>query len=317
MRKQQKPSALQLEQIQAAKLQEIGAYLRQAREQRQMSLDQVASVTKIQRRLLQLIESGQQAGLPEPVYIQALILRFGDAVGVQGIELAQQFPLTLGGRRSGRFTFYLSALSLGHLRPVHLYLLYIGIIFAAVNGLSTMMTRSLSQNQPTPASLLLLNPDASSLRLQESPPAAKGEASLVRVPEELAAPAHQAFPLLASLGQASGRWLDNSSQLLAQLPDLPNPQGKPVAVKVTVETQSWLRVTVDDGVVFEGIMLAGSQHDWAGDRAITIRAGNAGGVKVSFNGAGDRPLGPVGSVEEVTYHLPSKTSNTLALAAEN
>ncbi|KKI99773.1 helix-turn-helix domain-containing protein [Prochlorothrix hollandica] len=311
MRKRQKPSAVQLDQIQAEQIQAIGAYLRQHREHLRMSLDQVASLTKIQRRLLQAIENGHLATLPEPVYIQALIHRFGDALDLKGSELADQFPLELTPHRSGRLQFNWSV---GQLRPMHLYLFYIFVIFSAVNGLSVMMSRSLTQLQPSPASLLLLNPEVSPLQSSSSVPTV-GIAGAI--PEELVALVRQAFPLHAHDSPNASAWVSHSTQLVAQLPEPSLQSTTPVSVKLTLETQSWLRVMVDGKTTFEGMMLAGSQRSWQAQEEITVRAGNAGAVLVTFNDGPSQPMGDVGAVEEKTYTPDAVTGPTLALLPES
>lgn len=311
MRKRQKSSALQLDQVQSQKLQEIGGYLRQHREYQQKTLDYVASQTKIQRRLLQAIEMGEIQALPEPVYIQALIRRFGDALELPGSDLAAQFPLELDSKRSRGLT---GDWSIGQLRPIHLYLFYVFVIFSAVNGLSVMMARSLAPVQSTPASLLRLNPEIGPAFQSTLPPTG----FISKIPEELGAPLRQAFPLHQNETISPVTWANRSARLMAQLPEPSFSASQPVAVKLSLETQSWLRVTVDGNMAFEGMMLAGSQRSWQGDEEIIIRAGNAGGVLVTFNNGPTQPMGAPGAVEEKTFSLNAQDNDptTLALLAQ-
>lgn len=304
MRKRQKPSALQLDQVQAQKLQEIGEHLRQNREYQQKTLDYLASQTKIQRRLLQAIETGDLKSLPEPVYIRALIRRIGDALGLASADLAEQFPLELSNTRSRRLAM---DWSVGQLRPIHLYLFYIFVIFSAVNGLSVMMSRSLNQLQPSTASLLLLNPDISPAFQSAQP----RTGLLSQVPEELVAPLRQSFPLQDHFNPNT--WLRKSRDLVAQLPDPGTYTQQPVAVQLSLETQSWVRVTVDGNTEFEGMMLAGSQRLWQGQEQIRVRAGNAGGVRVVHNNKPAELMGEPGAVEERIFTPDAGNPSTLAL----
>ena len=59
---------------------------------------------------------------------------------------------------------------------------------------------------------------------------------------------------------------------------------------------------VDGKVAFEGILPEGTQAsmEWR-QREVTIRAGNAGGVVISFNNQQQQILGAPGQVEEITY----------------
>ncbi|MGF1570544.1 MAG: helix-turn-helix domain-containing protein [Nodosilinea sp.] len=75
----------------------------------------------------------------------------------------------------------------------------------------------------------------------------------------------------------------------------------PIEVKMTLTAQSWLRITSDGNTEFEGILQPGDTRLWTAAQALTIRAGNAGGVVVSYNNNEAEALGQPGMVEEVTY----------------
>ena len=89
------------------------------------------------------------------------------------------------------------------------------------------------------------------------------------------------------------------------LPQLISQSSTPQAVTVGINLQErcWLKVMVDGKVAFEGTLPQGTQRSWTGDREVTIRAGNAGGVAISFNNQQQKLLGAPGQVEEITYTL--------------
>ena len=78
---------------QEEQLQEIGTHLRQVRQKKSISIEEVADKTHIRLRMLKALEGGQLDHLPEPVYIQGFIRRYGDFLGLDGNALAQTFPL--------------------------------------------------------------------------------------------------------------------------------------------------------------------------------------------------------------------------------
>lgn len=84
----------QLNPAQLEQLKEIGAYLRQLRQEQSISTEEVAAKTFIPSRLLQALEEGQSERLPEPVFIQGFIRRYGDAINLDGSALAKSFPIT-------------------------------------------------------------------------------------------------------------------------------------------------------------------------------------------------------------------------------
>ena len=64
-----------------------------------------------------------------------------------------------------------------------------------------------------------------------------------------------------------------------------------VTVEVVLTLPSWLRVTVDDQVAFEGTLDAGVTRSWTGSRTVAMRSGNAGGTSVTVNGVSKGPAG--------------------------
>ena len=72
-------------------------------------------------------------------------------------------------------------------------------------------------------------------------------------------------------------------------------------VSVTLKDKCWLRVIVDGKTEFEGTLPKGTNRTWTGKEQVTIRAGNAGGVFITFNEEQEKLLGKPGEVEEVTY----------------
>ncbi|MEI6444099.1 MAG: RodZ domain-containing protein [Nostocales cyanobacterium ELA583] len=131
-----KPS---IQEHQAEKLGQIGSQLASLRQEKGLTLDELVVLTRIPRRLLQAIEEGNLTDLPEPIYIQGLIRQFADALGIQGAEFASHFPI---GSQSVGVQSKWKGEAIPQLRPVHLYVLYIVLIFSSVNGLSQLLNNS-------------------------------------------------------------------------------------------------------------------------------------------------------------------------------
>ncbi|HEY9662639.1 MAG TPA: helix-turn-helix domain-containing protein, partial [Allocoleopsis sp.] len=82
-----------LDSTQIEQLRAIGAYLYEIRQDQARSLEEIAAKTYIPLRLLKALEAGQEQILPEPVFIQGFIRRYGDVLGLDGTALSQQFPI--------------------------------------------------------------------------------------------------------------------------------------------------------------------------------------------------------------------------------
>lgn len=75
-------------------LAQIGAFLRDNREKQEKSLEDIAIRTYIRPQLLNGIETGNPDTLPEPIFVQGFIRRYGEALGLNGRDLAQQFTVS-------------------------------------------------------------------------------------------------------------------------------------------------------------------------------------------------------------------------------
>jgi len=130
------PTAQQLQQEQ---LYSLGNMLKQARLQRGLSLEAIEKRTLIRQMLLSALEQGNLSELPEPIYIRALLRRYGNALGLDGESLASQFftrPVVNSPRASWKDS------PAAQLRPLHLYGAYVLLIMGAVSALSGFLQRS-------------------------------------------------------------------------------------------------------------------------------------------------------------------------------
>lgn len=282
-----KNQVLRNNQDQAETLAELGDHLQQFRQQQGISLEQVAAKTLIPVRTLTAIEEGKLERLPEPVYVQGFIRRYADALGMNGAEFACAFPTrpsTLSARSPWRLSFR------AQLRPLHLYLLYMVLVAGAVSSLSSLLNRSTSPivgtTQTSTNAIQPLSTKATAPQIGPMPPQQLG-------------PAPQA---------GTGNLMQPGTAPASKLPGM--APGKSVRVGLTLTDQSWVRIVADGKTEFEGVLPEGTQRTWVASQAVTVRAGNAGGVLVSLNEGQAKPLGEPGSVEEITFG--SKTQSATA-----
>lgn len=80
-----------LNSVQSEQLQEIGAHLRQLRQARAISIEEVAAKTFIPLRLLTALEEGRSEQLPEPIFIQGFIRRYAETLKLDGASFAKNF----------------------------------------------------------------------------------------------------------------------------------------------------------------------------------------------------------------------------------
>jgi cytoskeletal protein RodZ len=196
-------------------LSEMGLQLRQLRHAQSLSVEEVSMVTLIAPRVLSAIENGDLQQLPEPIYIQGFIRRFADALGLDGTQFASQFPLVAESKPKSSSW---QAAPEAQLRPVHLYLLYIGLVFFSVRSLSHSIQR------------VAVAPN------------------LQNVPQTTASQS----PAATRVSNTSGPQAKTS--VTASVPK----SGKKVRVGITVTEASWITVEADGKLAFEGMLSEGT-----------------------------------------------------------
>ena len=243
---------------QKEQLKRIGIRLQNVRTARNITLDTVATNTKIAKSLLSAIELAEFSDLPEPFYIRALVSKFAQEIGAREIKFVPSPPPemesveTTAPKKNDR-KYWLNF----QLRSLHLYLLYVCLVVFSVKGITLLVERPVVINQ---------------------------------VPVEQ--------PLEREIEEAATPTEPEQSQFVSQ-----SSTPESVTVGINLQEECWLKVMVDGNVAFQGLLPQGTQRQWSGKREVTIRAGNAGGVAISFNNEQQKVLGAPGQVEEITYTL--------------
>ena len=127
-----------------------------------------------------------------------------------------------------------------------------------------------------------------------------GITALVERPVIVNQPIRDRSPVLVPEGQSPDTTQVSQPQTTPQFISRAN-NSELVSVGIDLQERCWLKVMVDGKVAYEGILPQGTKRHWSGKREVTIRAGNAGGVVISFNNQQQQILGAPGQVEEITY----------------
>lgn len=303
-----------LDTVQQEQLKAIGTYLSDVRQEQARSLEEIAAKTYIPLRLLKAIETGQEKPLPEPVFIQGFIRRYADALGLDGIDLSQKFPVhvtplpTPAATATSREPRLRSAVEPSYTAaPVEEYglprrsqpparsnFLPYGIAagLLVLGGIALGIVRSISsqQTEVSPPSSVVL-PQQPVLPTAQASPSASPQAAAPKPAVSPSAAVRSASPSPTA-----------STSPTAQAPAGSNAASNaPVNVALNLTGESWIQVVVDGEVKAEGVLPQGTRQNWAGQREIIIIAGNAGSVSVAQNGAAAKVMGASGDVAEVRF----------------
>jgi len=247
---------------------EFGAQLKQARENRGISLRQIATSTKISTVALEALERGDLSKLPGGIFSRAFVKAYAIEVGLDPEEISKQFLVELGVHASQVSSDEVhpevtaddraflerqrqAALWLRVAVGVLVLLIVIGVMWWRIaNGAEATASTSIVTPQA-----VVVTPEP----LVPTPPVPDGSAQT------------------AAAGTQSTLWIE-----------------------VTTTASCWVQVTTDGTAVPARVFAAGERQRFEATREIVLQVGNAGVVSWTVNGKPARALGALGEVRTVT-----------------
>jgi cytoskeletal protein RodZ len=301
---------------QEEQLMEVVAHLRQVREERAIRIDELAAYTRIRPVFLQALEEGRFEELPEPVYVQGFVRHYGDAIGLDGTALAQDFASICSPPPETRQDN--EELNKKPNIYIPLAVPYILLLAAASFGLFYVLNpprpsvESVSQKKTS--QLASEKKTASKVLSEQSPkvfPVTQQSPSSIQTPKVAIAPTPRTTPNETPKANVTPTPEASSSAAIAPTPTA-SPSittTSPIEVSIELQDESWLRVQVDGKTEFEGTLTKGERKSWTAQKELVIRSGNAGAVMVSTNNQQPTPLGGLGRVKQVKYTSEPVTSD--------
>jgi len=238
----------------------LGIRLRELRENKGVSLDDIARSTRVGRRHLEALETDSWGELPAPVFVKGFIRAY-----CEFLEASPDEALQLYREAAGETVKPERVQSLAHAAPSRrVGPLMVSLVLFIALGASLFALRIGLKSAPGPAPAVSWPARGSS----ESAP----RSTATPVPAPPAAPVQPA----------------------------PGPAGEPrLAVQrllVRAVEPTWIRVQVDEGQVAEELMQPGAVREWTAARRFVLTVGNAGGLEVDLNGRRIPALGAKGAV---------------------
>jgi cytoskeletal protein RodZ len=139
------------EETEVAEIPSVGERLRAAREEKGLSLEQIAEQTRIPRRHLESLEAGDWERLPAPTYTVGFAKNYAGVVGLDRAEIGEQLRQEMGGYRSDTATIeHFEPADPARTMPKWLVLSAIGAIVLVVLIFSWARNRSLTEPEPSP-----------------------------------------------------------------------------------------------------------------------------------------------------------------------
>lgn len=273
----------------------IGGQLRQAREERGLSLQDVEKATRIRQAFLQAMEEDRFGDLPE-VYGRGLLRNYAKFLGLDPEPLLKDLPSTVA-REPVHVPYVLDEPLGAGRRAFRWWGLFLIVVVALAMVAAWYFFPELFQRK-----IVIPGVWPKDVTLTATPTRSQITVTLPASSPTLAALPMQTIlsPSPTSTGTPTPR--PPTPTLTATPSPTPTPI-KGVYIEAIAQADTYLEVTVDGESVWIGILRAGERDAWQANEVIALRIGNAGGLQLLVNGVDVGPLGESGQVIDVEYRV--------------
>ncbi|MBQ9537170.1 MAG: helix-turn-helix domain-containing protein [Desulfovibrionaceae bacterium] len=313
-------------------LEEFGACLREAREQRALSLEAVSSKLKISSRVIRALEEGDTSNFPHVAYAKGFLRSYGNFLGLNAEDIAQAVALISRGMShetsSNLETVSMPGGGLGRFLPqVIVMVLFFGII----GGMGYLIWQRGYIGQAldwinTKTASLTTKPSTDPGKTNAQIPAPLGQVAptpkvapkpeVQPKPENPLDALHKVDPI-STTPRASLVEEGASTQVPAKpvpqvettpvppapqpIPQPAPPQGTLQQVIIVATEPCWVHSSADKTEVRQFSLRKGETFALSFREQLELKLGNAGGVRFRFNGKDIPPVGKPGQVRTVTF----------------
>lgn len=297
-------------------MESVGEFFRQVRETKGLTVDDVASKTRIRSDFVKALEDGNFAKLPDQVFARGFVRSYARSLGLDEEDAIHRFIQSAGAfyeKQGERERLKIRQAEEERKRQANRKAVAIAI-GVAVLTLIFLLSREQSSILRRGASEPIATKRAAQQRMEAAEPAARqqleppaqspkpSEAS-----EAMPAPAADASRSEAASASVTGTKPEPEPVSTASpgsdgplggisLDGPGTPADSPLVLDLEATELSWVVVQVDNGSPQEALLRPGEKAHWKGQEQFILTLGNAGGVKAELNGKPQKPFGPSGKV---------------------
>jgi cytoskeleton protein RodZ len=295
----------------------FGQKLKAEREKRSITLDQISLTTKIGTRMLQALEDDKFSQLPGGIFNKGFVRAYARCVGIDEDQAVSDYLEAAGEsappsteaetETSTRTSPHKSSLSRvptldaepssgSRELPWGLFAALLLVIALALSVWTHQKrdARAVSTPVVTPSASQSPAPSGSGM------PANTTNAVNAKPPQTNAAEKANPRPTISTEKKIEG---GPQASPGAMTPNLQSsaPQSGQFTVLIQAREDSWVSITADGKTIASYLLSAGEQRAVHGRQSVIIKAGNAGGLDVLFNGQKVGPQGASGEVKTLIF----------------
>ncbi len=294
----------------------FGAKLKQEREKRKVTLEQISESTKIGTRMLQALEEDKFNQLPGGIFNKGFVRAYSRFVGLDEDQSIAEYLQASGdaipprteppghedaARESEQNIRRLDAISDTPTRqlPWGLFAAVLLVVALALSLWSHLQReRDRKVVRPAPIAATAPLPAAVDGGAEKAP----GVSGSVTTPSAVPAPARESASASASPSAPAAAPNSVTSKTQQSVPAAaPATVPGEFTIVIQAREESWVSVTADGKAGGSELMAAGTEQTIRGRKQVIVKAGNAGGVDFRFNGKKLDTGGDYGEVKIVTF----------------
>ncbi len=301
-------------------MESVGEFFRQVRETKGLTIDEVASKTRIRTDFVKALEDGNFAKLPDQVFARGFVRSYARSLGLDEEDAIHRFIQSAGSfyeKQDERERLKIRQVEEDRKRQANRKAVAIAIgiaVLTLIFLLSREQSAVFRNGPPERASAGKRTAQAvkdlpeSSAREPEravEPSKPNDESAGTSKPTTEALPKHESTLSAAPVSRLEPHVVSTGSTVspgsdgpLAGLSlNTAGDQGDGQLVLDLEATElSWVVVQIDNGSPQESLLRPGEKSHWTGQDQFILTLGNAGGVKAELNGKPQKPFGPSGKV---------------------
>ncbi|MDF0643331.1 MAG: DUF4115 domain-containing protein [Nitrospira sp.] len=306
-------------------MESIGDFFKQVRETKGLTIDEVASKTRIRSDFVRALEEGNFAKLPDQVFARGFVRSYARSLGLDEEDAIHRFIQSAG-------AFYekqdekerLKARQVQEERKrqanrkavaVAIGIAIITLVFLLSREQSTVLVRRPAMDLPPAAGK---RTSAPAPEARDGAPKTEPEPLPASAPPSKSKPADTPPPAPPKTETSSPRASSPAPAVAATQPvPLAVPPPAPIGsdgplggisleaapdatdqlvLDLEATELSWVVIQIDGGSPQEALLRPGEKAKWKGQDQFVLTLGNAGGVKAELNGKPQKPFGPSGKV---------------------
>jgi len=305
-------------------MESIGEFFRQVRETKGLTIDEVASKTRIRSDFVKALEDGNFAKLPDQVFARGFVRSYARSLGLDEDDAIHRFTQSAGAyydKQVERERLKVRQAEEERKRQANRKAVAIAIgiailtlIFLLSREQSSLLVRRSSSDIPAAGSKRAAPTMQESL---DAPPSQQAEAVSPAPPAPKTKPSETAAVSAKEGEDKNAGPVTGPGPTALIVPELTAPapsslgsdgplggislegtgatEGK-LALDLEATELSWVVVQIDGGSPQEALLRPGEKATWKGQDQFILTLGNAGGVKAELNGQPLKPFGPSGKV---------------------